>query len=185
MNFLAMTKSIAQITSNYMNGEQLACDTWSNYINKSHIPMEDAISFLRLSIARKHSTAHIIYTDDGSMAGISSEAHADDSHIIIKTRVTDTGIGIKEEDLKKLCSPYERIEESRNRNIEGTGLGMSIVTKLLAAMGSSLVVKSVYGKGSVFSFDVMQEVRGWKELGDWREHREEALKSVEHYKESF
>ena len=62
---------------------------------------------------------------------------------------------------------------------------MSIVTKLLAAMGSSLVVKSVYGKGSVFSFDVMQEVRGWKELGDWREHREEALQCVEHYKESF
>lgn len=77
MGFLAMTKSIAQITSNYMNGEQMACDTWSNYINNSHIPMEDAISFLRLSIARKHSTAHIIYIDDGSMAGISSEAHTD------------------------------------------------------------------------------------------------------------
>lgn len=130
-------------------------------------------------------TNAVKYTHAGSVTLDIGWEKADDSHIIIKTRVTDTGIGIKEEDLKKLCSPYERIEESRNRNIEGTGLGMSIVTKLLAAMGSSLVVKSVYGKGSVFSFDVMQEVRGWKELGDWREHREEALQSVEHYKESF
>lgn len=130
-------------------------------------------------------TNAVKYTHAGSVTLDIGWEKADDSHIIIKTRVTDTGIGIKEEDLKKLCSPYERIEESRNRNIEGTGLGMSIVTKLLAAMGSSLEVKSVYGKGSVFSFDVMQEVRGWKELGDWREHREEALQSVEHYKESF
>ena len=37
MSFLAMTKSIAQITSNYINGEQLACDTWTNYINRSRI----------------------------------------------------------------------------------------------------------------------------------------------------
>ena len=130
-------------------------------------------------------TNAVKYTHSGSVTLNIGWEKVDDSHIVIKTQVVDTGIGIKQEDLKKLCSPYERIEESRNRNIEGTGLGMSIVTKLLAAMGSTLSVKSEYGKGSEFAFDVRQEVRGWKELGDWREHREEALLSVEHYKESF
>ncbi len=130
-------------------------------------------------------TNAVKYTHAGGVTLNIGYERADDSHIRIKTQVIDTGIGIKQEDLKKLCSPYERIEESRNRNIEGTGLGMSIVTKLLAAMGSALSVQSEYGKGSEFAFNVRQEVRGWKELGDWREHREEALLSVEHYKESF
>ncbi len=130
-------------------------------------------------------TNAVKYTHAGGVTLNIGYEKADDSHIRIKTQVVDTGIGIKEEDLAKLCSPYERIEESRNRNIEGTGLGMSIVTKLLAAMGSSLVVKSVYGKGSEFSFDVLQEVRDWKELGDWRLHHESAHRNVKHYKESF
>ena len=77
MSFLAMTKSIAQIATNYMNGEQLACDTWSNYINRSRISMEQAMDFLRISIARKHSNAQIIYIDDGSMEGLSSDPHTD------------------------------------------------------------------------------------------------------------
>ena len=46
--------------------------------------------------------------------------------------VQDTGIGIREEDLPKLSAEFERIEEDRNRNIEGTGLGMNITIQLLA-----------------------------------------------------
>ena len=62
--------------------------------------------------------------------------------------VEDTGIGMKEEDLEVLFSPFKRIEEQRNRSIEGTGLGMSITNQLLALMGCNLEVKSTYGKGS-------------------------------------
>lgn len=72
--------------------------------------------------------------------------------------IKDTGIGIIEEDLQKLCVPFERIEEKRNRNIEGTGLGMSITKQLLSLLHSELKVHSVYGEGSEFSFELQQEI---------------------------
>ncbi|MBQ6889399.1 MAG: hypothetical protein IJN54_18040, partial [Lachnospiraceae bacterium] len=62
------------------------------------------------------------------------------------------------EDLQKLCVPFERIEEKRNRNIEGTGLGMSITKQLLSLLHSELKVHSVYGEGSEFSFELQQEI---------------------------
>ena len=67
--------------------------------------------------------------------------------------VIDTGIGIKDEDLDKLFESFKRIEEKRNRHIEGTGLGISIVCKLLAMMDSKLDVESKYAIGSTFGFD--------------------------------
>lgn len=70
----------------------------------------------------------------------------------ISFAVKDTGIGIKEEDIQKLSIPFERIEEKRNRNIEGTGLGMNITMQLLALLDSKLSIKSEYGVGSEFSF---------------------------------
>lgn len=71
---------------------------------------------------------------------------------VLNFEVEDTGIGIKEEDLPKLSAEFERIEEDRNRNIEGSGLGMNITILLLNMLGSRLHVESVYGKGSKFSF---------------------------------
>ena len=78
--------------------------------------------------------------------------------IRLHVEVEDTGIGIKEEDLPKLFEEYRRIEEGRNRSIEGTGLGMSITVKLLKLMDSRLEVSSIYGKGSKFYFDLDQKV---------------------------
>ena len=60
--------------------------------------------------------------------------------------------------MKKLFESFSRLDEVRNRNIEGTGLGISIVTKLLEIMGSSLHVESEYGHGSEFSFELIQEI---------------------------
>ncbi len=68
--------------------------------------------------------------------------------------VKDTGMGIREEDLAKLNQKFVRIDEKRNRNIEGTGLGITIVNSFLGLMNSNLKVESEYGKGSDFFFDV-------------------------------
>ncbi|MCM1264398.1 MAG: response regulator [Butyrivibrio sp.] len=84
--------------------------------------------------------------------------------------IEDTGIGIKEEDLPKLYTEFERIEESRNRNIEGTGLGMSITLQLLKMMGSSLLVESIYGKGSKFSFYLEQDIVEDKPIGNFEKN---------------
>lgn len=89
--------------------------------------------------------------------------------VFINFCVEDTGIGIKEEDIDKLFKAFERIEESRNRNIEGSGLGMSIVLQLLELMGSKLDVDSVYGKGTKFSFLLEQEIVDEKPIGNLAE----------------
>lgn len=107
----------------------------------------------------------IKYTESGS---VTLAVHADILGDTAKLtfRVEDTGIGIRQEDLEKLFHEFERIEEQRNRKIEGTGLGMNITTQLLERMGSRLQVESVYGEGSVFSFELMQKVMSHEPVGD-------------------
>lgn len=82
--------------------------------------------------------------------------------------IEDTGIGIKEEDMDRLCLSFERLDEVKNHNIEGTGLGITIVTNLLNMMDSSLNVKSNYGFGSCFSFVLRQEVIDAAPIGDYQ-----------------
>ncbi len=109
----------------------------------------------------------------------------DENSIILHVKVQDTGIGIKPEDMEKLFSKFERIEEKRNRNIEGTGLGMTITKNLLEMMGTSLQVESVYGQGSTFFFDLRQQVVKWEPLGDYRTSVHMLLKEHKKYREKF
>ena len=130
-------------------------------------------------------TNAVKYTNEGSVTMSFGFAKTSNSSIKLKVTVKDTGIGIKEEDLKKLFSPFERIEERRNRSIEGTGLGMSIVKSLLSAMNSKLSVQSVYGSGSIFSFEVEQGVLSWEKLGNFEEQKKKLLSNSKPYTESF
>ncbi len=106
------------------------------------------------------------YTHKGSVTLQVTRLDSDEEkEAKIRFCVKDTGIGIKEEDLQKLCTPFERIEEKRNRNIEGTGLGMSITKQLLGLLHSQLEVHSVYGKGSEFAFELCQEISDITPIG--------------------
>ncbi|MCR4909222.1 MAG: response regulator [Lachnospiraceae bacterium] len=89
-----------------------------------------------------------------------------DTAVKLLVAVKDTGIGIRPEDMKKLFVQYERMEEKRNRTIEGTGLGLNITRELLELMGSSLSVESAYGEGSVFSFELLQGVINSEPVGE-------------------
>ena len=86
---------------------------------------------------------------------------------VLFVTVSDTGIGIKEEDVQRLFESFVRLDENKNRNIEGTGLGMAIVMNLLGMMGSKLDVRSVYGKGSTFSFEIRQKIIDDTPIGDY------------------
>ena len=134
-------------------------------------------------------TNAIKYTEKGSIhmdVDYISSGHLDINGTIgLKISVSDTGIGIRDEDMTRLFSPFERLEEVRNRNVEGTGLGMSIVQKLLALMNSELMVRSEYGKGSTFSFTVQQETRSWDPIGDFHETYEKMIKSEDNYRQLF
>lgn len=113
-------------------------------------------------------TNAVKYTHEGTVTLI-AKSEIKGNKAVLSVKVTDTGIGIKEEDLHKLFGKFERIEESRNRNIEGTGLGMNITQQLLKLMGSELVVKSEYGKGSEFSFCIEQGITNFEPLGNFNE----------------
>ena len=105
--------------------------------------------------------------------------------VLLLVSIKDTGIGIKEEDIKKLFMEFERIEEERNRNIEGTGLGMAITKNLLYLMESSLQVESVYGFGTKFSFELKQKVIKWEPLGNYEESYKSSISANKKYKEKF
>ena len=104
------------------------------------------------------------YTKEGGIVFSVTADKAEDKadEVILHVSVSDTGIGIKKEDLDKLFVAFERIEETKNRNIEGTGLGMAIAQSFLNMMDSKLQVESEYGKGSTFSFDLRQQVVDWE-----------------------
>lgn len=107
------------------------------------------------------------YTKQGSVEFSVSFDDCNDGTIMLKFCVKDTGIGMKQKDIQKMFSPFQRIEEERNRNIEGTGLGMSITKQLLTLMDSKLDVHSVYGKGSEFSFAVKQKIVNSEPVGNF------------------
>lgn len=127
------------------------------------------------------------YTHEGTVTFTVEFEKCEDApnQIFLKVRVQDTGCGIKPEDIDKLFIAFKRLEEKKNRNIEGTGLGLSITQSLLAMMGASLNVESEYGKGSLFSFAVRQEVRGDEKVGDYQEAFSKAMESKDGYKQSF
>ena len=127
------------------------------------------------------------YTKEGGItfsAGFKKIEDKPDS-IILTIKVADTGIGIKPEDMDRLFKAFERIEEKRNRNIEGTGLGMTIAQSFLDMMGSHLQVESVYGEGSVFSFDLEQKVVKWDPVGNYEEAFKQSLSERRNYREKF
>ena len=70
-------------------------------------------------------------------------------------KVTDTGIGIKEEDQGLIFEPFQQLDMSSSRQYGGTGLGVTITHNLLQKMGSMLKLNSTYGKGSEFSFELV------------------------------
>ncbi|MCH5250696.1 MAG: response regulator [Lachnospiraceae bacterium] len=81
--------------------------------------------------------------------------------------VQDTGIGIKEEDMGRLFENFQRLDEDKNRHIEGTGLGMSITTMLLKMMDGDIDVESVYQEGSTFTVRIPQKVINNEPVGDF------------------
>lgn len=111
-------------------------------------------------------TNAVKYTEKGSITLSIRKIRTGDNTVVIKAAVSDTGIGIRPEDMERLFNEYERFDEKRNHTIEGTGLGLSITRELLELMGSRLEVKSTYGEGSEFSFEMEQGVAGNMPVGD-------------------
>lgn len=98
------------------------------------------------------------FTNEGSITlKVSWKSETIDTGRLIFS-VIDTGIGIRPEHISKLFDAFEQVDMKKNRGIEGTGLGLSISKLLVQRMGGQIQVESEYGKGSCFTFDIVQKV---------------------------
>ncbi len=98
------------------------------------------------------------FTQQGMVRLAVDFAWLDRDTVELRVTVTDTGRGIKEEDMSKLFQSFQQLDSKRNRNIEGTGLGLAICKQLLTLMQGDITVQSKYGEGSTFSFSLPQKV---------------------------
>ena len=109
----------------------------------------------------------IKYTHEGS---VSVDVSYDSGTQMLWVVVSDTGIGIKNEDLGKLFGSFQRLEEDKNRNIEGTGLGLNITMRLVKMMEGTIGVSSKYGEGTTFTAQMKQEVIDKTPVGDFADN---------------
>jgi signal transduction histidine kinase/ActR/RegA family two-component response regulator len=116
----------------------------------------------------------IKYTKKGT---VRLEAYQEENSVLV-FRVSDTGIGIRKEDIGRLFTEYSQLDTRANRKIEGTGLGLAITRMLLDLMGGTVTVESEYGRGSVFTVHIPQHVVDPVPLGrEWVEK----LKALEYF----
>ena len=112
-------------------------------------------------------TNAVKYTSKGGIELRANYKRTEEDAIDLIISVKDTGMGIRQEDMGKLFESFRRIDEEKNRNIEGTGLGMNIVMSLLRLMGGDIKVDSEYQKGSTFTVTIPQKIISDEATGDF------------------
>ena len=121
-------------------------------------------------------TNAVKYTENGGFSLNASIESRTDDEVNLRFSVKDTGIGIREEDMDKLFTAYERLDEEKNSGIQGTGLGLDISKRFAQLLGGDLVVESTYGEGSEFIFTVTQKIVDDKPIGIFTEREESGVK---------
>ncbi|MDR0759287.1 MAG: hybrid sensor histidine kinase/response regulator, partial [Treponema sp.] len=104
------------------------------------------------------------YTKEGTVT-LRIRCERDDAGVWMNASISDTGIGIKEEDINKLFSDYNQVDTKSNRTIEGTGLGLAITRRMVEMMNGNIYVKSEYGKGTTFTVKILQGFAGDAAIG--------------------
>ena len=95
-------------------------------------------------------------------------------------KITDSGIGIKEEDIPFLFDAYSQADEKKNHHIEGTGLGLSISKSLADEMNGSITVESVYGSGSTFTLELPQEIVEYEPVSTYIREKENTESKIQY-----
>lgn len=98
------------------------------------------------------------YTKEGSVSLALSIVKQTDEYVTLEFKITDTGIGIKAEDIKNLFASFERLDQKINYGIEGSGLGLAISNGYVELMGGNIAVNSTYQRGSTFTVTLDQKI---------------------------
>jgi len=104
------------------------------------------------------------YTKEGFVS-FSVNGEITEDNLLLTIDVTDSGRGIKPEDLEKLFGEFVQIDLVSHKDVEGTGLGLAITKNLVIAMGGDISVKSEYGSGSTFTIKLPQKIRSHEPFG--------------------
>lgn len=133
-------------------------------------------------------TNAVKYTNEGSVtlsvSGMPYETETEE-RIHLLFMIEDTGIGIKEDDIKKLFHKFERVDLSQNKTVEGTGLGLAITQSILNLMDGEISVESEYGKGSTFTIILPQKIVSNETVGNFHARFKSGRKELQSYRESF
>ncbi len=105
------------------------------------------------------------YTNLGSVT-INATWNKDKENPVLIISVTDTGMGIKKEDIPFLFDSYKQVNEKETRHIVGTGLGLSITKNLMESMGGNIKVESEYGRGSTFTLEIPQKIEHYSSISE-------------------
>ncbi len=125
------------------------------------------------------------YTLEGSVSlSVSAERDLEKQVRVIFT-VSDTGIGIRKENIPFLFDVFKRVDEQKNARVEGTGLGLSIVKQLVDLMGGKISVNSVYTKGSTFVIEIPQKIVGDGVIGEIDFFKNKRTNELKEYSASF
>lgn len=130
-------------------------------------------------------TNAVKYTEKGAITLAAKAERTTPDEILLRISVADTGKGIRKEDMENLFSSFKRIDETENRNVEGTGLGLNISKQLVEMMGGKLTVDSVYHQGSVFTVEVSQRIVNASPIGVISFAAQKKLDYRTRYKQSF
>jgi signal transduction histidine kinase/ActR/RegA family two-component response regulator len=106
----------------------------------------------------------IKYTHEGTVT-LDISCRVTETDVWLRLQVSDTGIGIKPEDIPNLFLEYQQVDMKANRRVEGTGLGLSITEHLAQLMGGEIEVSSIYGTGSTFSATIHQVAASSESIG--------------------
>lgn len=124
------------------------------------------------------------YTEKGSIT-LSFDRREQEGRMMLVVTVKDTGIGIKKENMDKLFTQFTRFDMEKNRNIEGTGLGLALAKRLTDLMGGTIEMESIYGVGTSVTLTVPQEVVDSEPIGDFQEKYLSVANKNETYRQSF
>lgn len=112
-------------------------------------------------------TNAVKYTKEGSVTLDVSCQQNMKNWVDLKIQVTDTGIGIRQDDIAWLFDPFRRMDAQNTKKIEGTGLGLSIVKQLVELMNGQIMVDSIYQKGSTFTVLLKQQIVDAAPIGEF------------------
>ncbi|MCR5100713.1 MAG: DegV family EDD domain-containing protein [Butyrivibrio sp.] len=119
------------------------------------------------------------YTKEGYVKFSIGVDNISDAYVSIRAVIEDTGIGIREEDKDKIFQSFSRVDEKKNRGIEGTGLGLTLTKNLVSMMNGTLTVDSIYGHGSTFTVTLPQRIVDRAPIGDFNQKYKDHLSSAD------